>query len=409
MNIFVFNCGSSSLKYKVLSMPSEKELCGGEVQRIASKTAEPSRIVHAINGNKYIIVKRINSYVGAFNAVMKIVEENTDITIDIFAHRLVKGGHVIIGDMFLDEIAYLTLDDGKEFAPIHNPPIIEIIKECKNKYPQIPQAVILDTSFHSTIPDYASIYPVPKKLREELGIKKYGFHGISHQYVSEGAAAYLNIPIDNFNAVSCHLGSGGASLCAIKGGKSIDNSMGFSPLQGLVMSTRCGNIDPSVVLKMAAYSEGNFSKVNKILNKKSGILGLSGISSDIRDIINKTKIDDIKAQTTFEVYLWRIKKYLGSYLSIIGNTDALIFTDTIGESVPVVRELICKEMNYFGIVLDEESNKSATEFPSDIASAESKIHIIVIKTNEELSIAKRTYQLLDNNYDIKLKNVLMSI
>ena len=185
--------------------------------------------------------------------------------------------------------------------------------------------------------------------------------------------------------------------------------MGFSPLQGLVMSTRCGNIDPSVVLKMAAYSQGNFSKVNKILNKKSGILGLSGISSDIRDIINKTKIDDIKAQTTYEVYLWRIKKYLGSYLSIIGNTDALIFTDTIGESVPVVRELICKEMNFFGIVLDEESNKSATEFPSDIASAESKIHIIVIKTNEELSIAKRTYQLLDNNYDIKLKNVLMSI
>ena len=409
MNIFVFNCGSSSLKYKVLSMPSEKELCGGEVQRIASKTVETSRIVNEINGNKDIIVKRINSYVDAFNAVMKIVEEDTNVTIDIFAHRLVKGGHVIIGDMFLDEIAYLSLNDVKEFAPIHNPPIIEIIKECKNKYPQIPQAVILDTSFHSTIPDYASIYPVPKKLREELGIKKYGFHGISHRYVSEEAAAYLNIPIDNFNAVSFHLGSGGASLCAIKGGKSIDNSMGFSPLQGLVMSTRCGNIDPSVVLKMAAYSEGDFSKVNKILNKKSGVLGLSGISSDIRDIINKTKIDDIKAQTTFEVYLWRIKKYLGSYLSIIGHTDALIFTDTIGESVPIVRELICKEMNFFGLVLDEESNKSATEFPSDIASVESKIHIMVIKTNEELSIAKRTYQLLDNKYDIKLKNVLMSV
>lgn len=392
MNIFVFNCGSSSLKYKMISMPSEKELFGGEVQRIASRTARPSQIIHEVDGGKEIFVESIKNHLEAFSEVMKIVEERGYAKPDIFAHRLVKGSKEIGKDALLDEASFAFLEDLKELAPIHNPPIIEVIKACKERCPEVPQAIILDTSFHSTIPDYAYTYALPKKLCEELGIRKYGFHGISHQFVSEEAADYLNIPVEKFNAVSCHLGSGGASLCAIKEGKSIDNSMGFSPLQGLVMSTRCGNLDPAVLLKMLAYEEGDFLKVNKILNKKSGVLGLSGISSDIRDII-RAKDNDAKSEITFEIYLWRIKKYLGSYLALLGKVDAIIFTDTIGETVPLVRKLVCSDMDFFGIKLDEMKNRHAESCPCDVSLPESKIRIIVVKTNEELSIAKRTYQL----------------
>ncbi len=395
MNILVFNCGSSSLKYKMISMPEGKELFGGEVQRIASKTAKPSEIIHEAEGTKEIFVEDIKSHLEAFSEVMNIIEKKGYNKPDIFAHRLVKGSNQIGKDALLDEASFSFLEDLKELAPIHNPPIIEVIKACKENYPEVPQAVVLDTSFHLTIPDYAYMYALPQNLCKELGIRKFGFHGISHQYVSEEASKYLNIPLEKFNAISCHLGSGGASLCAIKGGKSIDNTMGFSPLQGLVMSTRCGNLDPSVLLKMLAYEEGDFSKVNKILNKKSGVLGLSGISSDIRDII-KAKEKDKKSAATLEIYLWRIKKYLGSYLTVLGKVDAIIFTDTIGETVPLIRELVCRNMDFFGIEIDEMKNRNVEKYPSEISSIESKIKIVVVKTNEELSIAKRACTLLEN-------------
>ena len=393
MNIFVFNCGSSSLKYKMISMPSEEELFGGEVQRIASKTSEPSRIVHEENGSKEIFVESIKSHLEAFIEIMKIVEEKYGFKPDVFAHRLVKGGEGINKDLLLTDSSLSVLDKLKDLAPIHNPPIIGVIKECKIKYPEIPQVIVLDTTFHLTIPNYASSYALPKELCDELGIKKYGFHGISHQFVYEEAAEYLKIPLENFNAVSCHLGSGGASLCAIEGGRSIDTSMGFSPLQGLVMSTRCGNLDPAVLLKMLAYEEGDFSKVSSILNKKSGVLGLSGISSDIRDIIKHQRGDE-KSRTTLEVYYRRIKKYLGSYLTLLGRTDAVIFTDTIGETVPLVRDLVCSDLDFYGIKLDEMKNGQTMSYPCDISLSKSEVRILVIKTNEELSIAKRTFQLL---------------
>jgi len=304
---------------------------------------------------------------------------------------------LILSDSLFNGNLYFSLDKIKDLAPLHNPPVIELIKECKNKYPTVPQAIILDSTFHLTIPEYAYTYALPQKISKELGIRKYGFHGISHQYVSEKAADFLNIKFEELNAVSCHLGSGGASLCAIKGGKSIDNSMGFSPLQGLVMSTRCGSLDPTVILKMLAYSGGNFEKVNNILNKKSGVLGLSGVSSDIRDIITKFKHGDKRSEMTFEIYLWRIKKYLGSYLALVGKVNAIIFTDTIGELIPSVREAICNDMEYFGIKIDKIKNASVQNYPCDISSPKSKVRILVIKTNEELAIAKRAYKIFLQN------------
>ena len=372
-------------------MPSGEELLGGEAQRIGSKTAEPSRIFHHISGREEIFTVKMDGYQEAFGEVMKIIGE--DLVPDIFAHRLVQGGTVFRTDAIIERSSFPSLEKIKDLAPLHNPPVVGLIKECDRKYPDTPQAIILDTSFHSTIPEYAYSYLLPQSITDELGIRKYGFHGISHQYVSEEAAKFLNIPPEKFNGVSCHLGSGGASLCAIVDGRSVDNSMGFSPLQGLMMSTRSGDLDPAVILKMIAYSTGDFSKVSNILNKESGVLGMSGTSSDIRDIISKISYDE-RSEITFDVYLWRIKKYLGSYLTVIGRKDAIIFTDTIGESIPAVRELVCANMDFFGMKLDNWKNNSITGYPIDIASPDSKVRILVMKTNEELAIARRAYQLL---------------
>jgi acetate kinase len=394
MNVFVLNCGSSSLKYRMISMPSEEEILGGEVQRIGAKTAESSRIVHHDSRGEIVRRVSVKGYREAFSEVMKLLAGESGASPDIFAHRLVQGGTEFPSNSIIRDDDFEALELIKGLAPIHNPPVVEIIEECRRGYPGIPQAVVLDTAFHSTIPSYAYTYPIPSDIAGQLGIRKYGFHGISHQYVTRAASDYLHIPLQELNAVSCHLGSGGASICAVVGGKSVDNTMGFSPLQGLVMSTRCGDLDPALILKLIAYSGGDYSKVNDLLNKKSGVLGMSSISSDIRDVISRaTKTDDERSQMTLDVYLWRIRKYLGAYLTVVGHADAIVFTDTIGESVPYVREAVCRNLEFFGVKLDEWKNKKVSQFPTDIAAKDSRVRIIVVKTNEELAIAKNSYEL----------------
>lgn len=397
MNIFVLNCGSSSLKYKMISMPSGEEIIEGEVQRIGCKTAEPSSIVHRRSGMEEIHEARVRSHKEAFSEVMRITKNDTSLLPDVFAHRLVKGGAEFPSSTILKEDDLELLDKIGDLAPIHNPPAVEMIRESARMHPGVPQVMVLDTAFHATIPDYAYTYPLPKSIRQELGIRKYGFHGISHRYVTRETAEFLHIPIEELNAVSCHLGTGGASLCAVVNGKSVDNSMGFSPLQGLVMSTRCGDLDPAVILKMIAYYAGDYSKVNKILNKGSGILGLSGKSSDIRDVIERAaETSDVRSQMALNVYLWRIRKYLGAYLTVVGRADVVIFTDTIGESIPYVREAVCRNMDFFGIKLDEFKNMTISGSPADVAVADSKVHILVVKTNEELEIARQAFELMES-------------
>ena len=375
-------------------MPSGEEISGGEVQRIGGKTAESSRIVH--RGSKGESVRRVtvSGYREAFTEVMKKLASESGPSPDIFAHRLVQGGTEFPSNTIIRDDDFESLELIKGLAPIHNPPVVEIIEECRRAYPDIPQAVVLDTAFHSSIPGYAYTYPIPLDVAGQLGIRKYGFHGISHQYVTRATSEYLHIPIEELNAVSCHLGSGGASLCAVVGGKSVDNTMGFSPLQGLVMSTRCGDLDPALILKLIAYSGGDYSKVNDLLNKRSGVLGLSGVSSDIRDVISRAiRTDDERAQLTLDVYLWRVRKYLGAYLAVVGHADAIVFTDTIGESVPYVREAVCRNLDFFGVRLDEWKNKEISRYPADISTRDSRVRIIVVKTNEELAIAKNAYEL----------------
>ncbi len=374
-------------------MPSGEEILGGEVQRIGGRTAESARIVHRGPRGESIRRISVNSYKEAFTEVMKALASESGPSPDIFAHRLVQGGMEFRSNTIIRDDDFESLELVKGLAPIHNPPVVEIIEECRRAYPEIPQAVVLDTAFHSTIPSYAYTYPIPPDVADQLGIRKYGFHGISHQFVTGETAEYLHIPLEELNVVSCHLGSGGASLCAVVGGKSVDNTMGFSPLQGLVMSTRCGDLDPALILKLIAFSGGNYSQVNDLLNKKSGVLGLSGLSSDIRDVISRaTKTDDERAQMTLDVYLWRVRKYLGAYLTVVGCPHAIIFTDTIGESVPYVREAVCRNLDFFGVKLDEWKNRNISHYPADISAKDSRVRIIVVKTNEELAIAKNAYE-----------------
>ena len=398
MNVLVLNCGSSSLKYRLISMPAERELAGGEAQRVGPPTAEPARIYHRIDGAERTVEVDMPDHGAAFDEVMKLLAESADLRPDVLGHRLVHGADRFGDAAKIDPEAMESLLAIQDMAPLHNPPATNLIEACRKRYSNLPQVAVFDTAFHSTIAPHARTYPLPAKIRTDLGIRKYGFHGTSHQYVVTEAARMLEKPIEQFNAVSCHLGSGGASLCAVANGRSIDNTMGYSPLQGLIMSTRCGDLDPAVTLRLLCGNQNDPDAVEKMLNKQSGVLGLSGVSADIRDVLSGSSDaegDRQRLWDTASLYLWRIRKYLGSYLATVGAADAVIFTDTIGETVPAVREALCVDMDWFGIHLDAARNAAPGELPADVSAPDSLVRVLVVQTNEELAIARQTHRLFD--------------
>ncbi|MCD4824641.1 MAG: acetate/propionate family kinase [Phycisphaerae bacterium] len=405
MNILVLNCGSSSLKYRLIAMPGEKELAGGEAQRVGPPTAEPARIHHRVAGTEQVITVGMPDHAAAFDEVIRLLAESGGLAPDVLGHRLVHGGDRFCGSTIIDDDME-RLHAVKDMAPLHNPPAIGLIEACKRRYPDLPQVAVFDTAFHSTIPSYASTYALPKTVRRDLEIRKYGFHGTSHQYVVAEAAKHLGKPLEQLNAVSCHLGSGGASLCAIVRGRSVDNTMGYSPLQGLVMSTRCGDLDPAVTLQLLHDHVTDIDAVEKVLNQKSGILSLSGTSADIRDVFAGMSVggkDQERLREIASLYLWRIRKYLGAYLATVGKPDAVIFTDTIGETMPAVRYALCADMWWFGLQLDPQRNTSPGKLPADISADNSPVRILVIQTNEELAIARQTYDLLQTSTNISVR------
>ena len=397
MNALVFNCGSSSLKYRLISMPEEKELAGGEAQRVGPRTAEPPRIVHRSGGKQEILPCDMPDHAAAFERVMELLTRDPALVPDAIGHRMVHGGEVFRDHAVVDASVISLLEGTLRLAPLHNPPAFNLLKVSQDRYPDLPQTVVFDTVYHASMPDYAYTYALPRRLRKELGIRKYGFHGTSHRFVAGEAAAMLGITLDELDAVSCHLGSGGASLCAVVGGKSVDNTMGYSPLQGLMMSTRCGDIDPSTPLVMLAQKQGDCDAVEKSLNKASGVLGMSGFSSDIRDVfarLDEAGDSDARLELTRQTYLWRIRKYLGAYLAVVGRARAVIFTDTIGETSPEARWAVCADMDAFGLRLDRELNANAHKLPADVAARDSAVRALVIRTNEELAIARETFRML---------------
>ncbi len=397
MNILVINCGSSSLKYQLINMDNEEVIAKGLVERIG---IEGSVVKHRTTGKEEVLIEEpmkdhrkalelvLNALIDPNYGAIKSMDE-----IGAVGHRVVHGGEKFANSVLIDDEVMEALNECIELAPLHNPPNIMGIEACKVLMPNTPMVGVFDTAFHQTIPMANYIYPLPYELYEKYGIRKYGFHGTSHKYVSLKAAEMLNEDIEKLNIVTCHLGNG-ASVCAVQGGKSIDTSMGFTPLEGLAMGTRSGDVDPAIIPFIMEKEGLTFDEVNELLNKKSGVLGISGISSDFRDLEEAAAKGHKRAQLALDVFCNRVKKYIGAYVTMMCQIDALVFTAGIGENSISVREKICDGLECIGIEIDKELNNIRGK-EAIVSKDTSPVTILVIPTNEELMIARDTLEIIN--------------
>jgi acetate kinase len=399
MNILTFNCGSSSLSYKIFQIDSHDEIeiaVSGKAHRVGVTGSEPSFIEHNYNGQYVKNTLPIASHREAAALVFQYVKENS-IPIDLIGHRFVHGATYFPRTAIITEKALEMLEICLPFAPLHNPISLSVIKESLERYPSITEYLTFDGAFHSTIPDYAYTYALPSEIIEQYGYRKYGFHGLSFQYVSGESARFLNIPLEKLKLVMCHLGTGGSSVCAVKDGYSIDNSLGYTPLPGLIMSTRSGDIDPMAVIFLMNNYGYTPDSLEALLNKKSGILGISGFSSDPRDIIEAIKTDETKkeiAQLALDMYVQRLKKYIGAYIAVMGGIDALVFTDDVGVLSAVIREKVCESMGWCGVELDYARNRTIDPKQDSMVNSErSKVYVMTVPTAEELVICREGLKL----------------
>jgi acetate kinase len=395
INILVLNCGSSSLKYKIISMPGEEELVQGEAERVGIKTQDNSLITHVVLGKKRTLEVKLQDHSVALNKILDLLkkdaQDNPEITFDIFAHRYVHPGNLFSKPAKVDQVVLKKLNETLALAAIHNPITYKLIEFCNRQFKPVEQFVVFDTAFHKSIPPEFSTYALDAKISKKYGLKKIGFHGISHQYVMEESCRFLNRDKKQQKIISCHLGTGGSSVCAINRGKSVNNSMGFTPLEGLVMNTRCGDLDPGVIFYIMFKESFSPIETENILNKKSGILGIFNSSSDLRDVVNSLD-NDPKAKIAFDMYVRRVKAYIGFYALILKKADILIFTDSLGTGMPLLRMSICEEMDCLGLSLDQDKNQAYRNGICRLSSSESETQILVVPTNEELMIARETYK-----------------
>lgn len=398
MNILVINCGSSSLKYQLLDMKEENLLAKGLVERIGN---EGSRIKHELAGKEKVIIEvAMEDHKKALELVLHaIVDENHGAIksmdeIGAVGHRVVHGGEDFANSVIIDDTVMEAIEKNSELAPLHNPPNIMGIQACRELMPDTPMVAVFDTAFHQTIPADNFIYAIPFDYYEKYKIRRYGFHGTSHKYVSLRAAEILGRDIKDLNIITAHLGNG-SSVTAIKGGISVDTSMGFTPLEGLAMGTRSGDIDPAIIPFIMEKENLSFDDVNQMLNKKSGVLGISGVSSDFRDLETAAEEGNKRARLALEVFANRVRKYIGGYTAETCGVDVLVFTAGIGENSDYVRELICDGLECLNIVLDKELNKVRGK-EAIISKNVSSTIIMVIPTNEELMIARDTLELVQN-------------
>lgn len=397
MNVLVINCGSSSLKYQLIDMENEEVLAKGLVERIG---IEGSRVKHTTVGKEQVIIEEpMKDHRRALELVLNaLVDENYGAIKsmdDIYAvgHRVVHGGEEFADSVVIDDKVMEALNACVDLAPLHNPPNIMGIEACKELMPNTPMVGVFDTAFHQTMPAENYIYALPYEYYEKYGIRRYGFHGTSHKYVSLRAAEMLNRPVEELNIITCHLGNG-SSLCAVKGGKSIATSMGFTPLAGLVMGTRCGDIDPAIISFISEKENLSLDEVNNVLNKKSGVLGISGISSDFRDLEEAQEKGDKKAELAINVFCNKVKEYIGAYSALLGKVDAIVFTAGIGENSSSIREKICEGLEGINIIIDKELNNIRGK-EAIVSKNSSPVKILVIPTNEELMIARDTVKLVN--------------
>ncbi|MGL4655102.1 MAG: acetate/propionate family kinase [Sarcina sp.] len=396
MNILVVNCGSSSLKYQLINMQDESVLASGLVERIG---IEGSILTQKVSGrDKYIIEEPMDSHKDAIKLVLgALVDETHGVIssldeINAAGHRVVHGGEKYGKSVVVTEEVMKDLEALSKLAPLHNPANIIGIEACKALMPNTPMTVVFDTAFHQTMPEKAYVYGLPYELYEKHSIRKYGFHGTSHKYVSAKAAEVLGKDIKDLRIVTCHLGNG-ASISAVDKGICVETSMGFTPLEGLVMGTRCGSIDPAIVTYLISELGYTADEVNTLMNKKSGILGVSGLSSDFRDIRDAAKKGDKKSQLALDMFYYKIKQFIATSAVAMQGLDVVVFTAGVGENSAEAREGMCEGLEFLGIAIDKVKNDVAGEI-ADITLEGAKVKALVIPTNEELMIAKDTLELV---------------
>lgn len=399
MKILVLNCGSSSIKYKLFDMNSNTILGQGAVEKIGLKG---SFLKHEdANGNKVMLEGEILEHqigieyiLGVLTSEKHGVLSSLD-EIDAVGHRVVHGGEKFNSSVLIDDDVITKIEECIDIAPLHNPPNLEGIKAINELIPNIPQVGVFDTAFHQTMPQKAYMYGIPYSLYTKYGIRRYGFHGTSHRYVSRRACDILGVQYENQKIISCHIGNG-VSVTAIKNGKSIDTSMGFTPVEGLLMGTRSGDVDLGVVTYIMDKEKIGSQSASVLFNKHSGILGISGISSDMRDIENAIEKGNERAKIALEVYTYRLKKYIGSYIAVLGGLDVLVFTGGVGENADTIRTDICDGLSCFGIDIDEQKNKGLRGRELLISKQDAKVKIIVVPTDEEFMIASDTQEIVNS-------------
>ncbi|WP_101772681.1 acetate/propionate family kinase [Peptostreptococcus faecalis] len=397
MKVLVLNCGSSSLKYQLINLNDESVLCKGLVERIG---IDGSILKHEKDGldEKYVVEVAMNDHKEAIGHVLKAVADpkvgavKEMSEIDAVGHRIVHGGEKFASSAVLTDEVIKAIEDCVELAPLHNPANLMGVDACKAILPDVPQVGVFDTAFHQSMPQESFLYGLPYELYTKYGIRRYGFHGVSHLYVSQKAAEMLGKAPEDLKIITCHLGNG-ASVTAVNGGKSVDTSMGLTPLEGLIMGTRCGDIDPAIVPLVMKKEGLDADGIDKLMNKESGVYGMTGISSDFRDIEDAANEGNERAKMTLDAYAQKVKKYIGAYAAEMNGVDAIVFTAGLGENGISMREMICKDMDFMGINLDLEKNNVRGK-ERIISSDDSKVKVLLIPTNEELMIARDTLNLV---------------
>ena len=402
MKILVINSGSSSIKYELFDMTHHRVMASGVAEKIGEDTSilTHKTILESGESVKKSNEEKIKDHQEGLNRIVDflldpehgVIQDKSEIS--AVGHRVVHGGETFHSTTIIDDKVIEAIRENIPLAPLHNPPNLEGIEVARTIFPDSPQVAVFDTAFHQTIPKKAFLYAVPYELYKKDYVRRYGFHGTSHAYVAEKAADYMERPFNELSIITIHLGNG-ASMAAVKNGNCIDTSMGMTPLAGLVMGTRCGDIDPALPFFLADHLGMSLKDIDTLLNKKSGLKGICG-TNDMREVIEKKNKGDKQAEIALDVYAYRIKKYIGEYFAALGSLDCIVFTAGIGENSPDIRELSCQELENLGIKIDLEENKKKEKGIREINTPDSKVKILVVPTNEELKIAQETKKVIEN-------------
>ncbi len=399
MKVLVVNCGSSSLKYELFE--GDRSICSGLAERVSVDGGEHAVLTHEYGDEAIARVSiPMPDHTVAFDHVVEVLTdpEHGQVgslqEIEAVGHRVVHGGEQFTESVLIDDEVIAAIENFCELAPLHNPPNLEGIRACRQRLPDVPMVAVFDTAFHQTMPAHAFVYGLPYEMYRNHNIRRYGFHGTSHRYVAIEAGQYLQakgIPLERQKIVTCHLGNG-ASVTAVSGGRSVDCSLGFTPLEGLLMGTRTGDLDPAIPLHLIRAIDMSAAEVDRLLNTESGLLGISGVSSDMRDVMQAAEDGNTQAQLAVEIFCYRVKKYIGAYAAAMGGLDAVVFTAGIGENAPEIRRDCVRGLEFIGLRLDEASNNSVGDDRevAVISAANSPGYILVIPTDEELMITRDT-------------------